>query len=163
MHESNVTIAWINKEVLQRIYGEANEKSPFETGGCLLGYWDSSFKEVVIEKCTDSGANAKHSKYSFKPDGEWQETQIASIYEESGRLCTYLGDWHSHPNGILILSWKDKWTLLRIANYLPARAPHPLMLLVAGSPWQMRIWKVVKARWFFFNADMSECEVRVYS
>lgn len=147
---------------VNQIYEEIRNESPLETGGCLLGYWDESFKEVVIEECIGPGPMAKHSKYGFEPDSEWQELQIARIYKDSGFLRTYLGDWHSHPQGKLTLSWKDKRTLLRIAKFSPARAPHPLMVVMAGPPWRMRIWKTDKIRRFSFKLDTSECETIEY-
>lgn len=156
-------IAWISKEVVKKIYNEVRNKSPFETGGCLLGYWDGSFREVVIEECTGPGPMAEHSKYSFTPDSKWQEKQVASIYEKSGCLWTYLGDWHSHPHGSLMLSWKDKRTLSRIANYKPARAPHPIMILVSDHPRHMRIWRFETISWFCLKVDVLECEIRKYS
>lgn len=162
MHASDVTIVWISKEVTQAIYDETEKRSPLETGGCLLGYWNDSFKEFVIEQCIGPGPNARHSKYGFKPDSKWQEAQIARIYKESGNLWTYLGDWHSHPNGPLTLSSKDKWTLSKISNYTPARVPHPLMILVSSPPWQIKAWKANKTRWFSFKLVISDCEIIIF-
>ncbi len=163
MRHSSLTIAWVRKEVIRKMQEEVQRMYPLETGGCLLGYWTGIFEEVVIEGCIGPGPKARHSRYSFKPDSEWQETQIARIYEESGRLCTYLGDWHSHIRGSLAMSWKDRRTLLRIASYPPARAPHPLMALIAGPPWKMRIWKVERPRRFLLSVVASECEIRAYA
>jgi len=32
---------------------------------------------------------------SFLPDATYQENEIARIYEDSIRISTYLGDWHT--------------------------------------------------------------------
>ncbi len=162
MQKPSLTIAWISTNVIQKIYDEVIDKVPYETGGCLIGYWGESFKEVVIEDYIGPGPNAKHYKNGFKPDSKWQEDRIANIYKESARLWTYLGDWHSHPDGSLKLSPKDKLTLSKIASCPDARAPYPIMTLISGPPWNIKIWKAEKARKMFSIIDAVECEIREF-
>ena len=67
--------------------------------------------------------------------------EIAEHYYASGRVETYLGDWHSHPNGGGRLSSLDRRTLAMIAGFDAARAPRPLMaVLHGGEPWRLAIW-----------------------
>jgi integrative and conjugative element protein (TIGR02256 family) len=160
--EYGLTLAWISRKAIHEMRQEVERQTPFETGGCLLGYWGKEFEEVVIEECIGAGPKAKHCRFGFSPDSQWQTKEIAKIYESSGRISTYIGDWHSHPEGPLILSWKDRRTLLRIATYAPARAPHPLMALISSPPFRMRIWKTEALKKFFLSVDSSECEYREY-
>lgn len=135
-------IAWVRRSVFESMLSEAERCQPNETGGCLLGYWATSSEEIVITDSVGPGPAAKHAKRRFEPDHEWQASIIAAIYRKSRYLFTYLGDWHSHPyspnSG---LSWQDRRTLRKIASYAPARAPVPVMAIIAGgSPWTLRIW-----------------------
>lgn len=142
MWKKEQRIAWIRRSVSNSLLVEAERVSPYETGGCLIGYWVVPFKEVVVTQAIGPGPNAVHKKYEFKPDHEWQESEIARIYQESGRLHTYLGDWHTHPNtSNTRLSCRDLQTLNRIAKCESARAQVPLMAILAGSySWTAKIW-----------------------
>jgi integrative and conjugative element protein (TIGR02256 family) len=87
------------------------------------------------------GPQAAHSRTRFLPDHDFHESEIARIYEESGRRITYLGDWHTHPQGSGHLSHRDLKTLASIAADSRARAPIPLMTILAGLKWSLFVWK----------------------
>lgn len=110
-----------------------------------MGYWAEA--NVVITHAVGPGPNATHGKISFIPDAQYQEDEVARIYEESGRLSTYLGDWHTHPRGSTRMSPRDRRTLRRIAFSTEARCPKPLMALCAGGKekWLMGVWVLKKA------------------
>lgn len=135
-------LAWVKTSVFQSMSELATLCQPRETGGCLLGYWIQPLDEVVICDIIGPGPNAKHSKNKFVPDDEWQLSEIAKVYADSGCLLYYLGDWHSHPNYANAgLSWRDRKTLRKIATYSPARIPYPIMGIIAkGESWFLKIW-----------------------
>ena len=111
----------------------AGEHLPHETGGVVLGYETADADASVITHLIGSGPKATRSRSEFVPDGRWQEREIARIYRESNRRATYLGDWHSHPAGVAAPSRKDQRTAATIAAHSEARAPRPLMLIVAKA------------------------------
>lgn len=123
---------WLSVADVDRMRREATHWSPHETGGVLLGYRGAA-GQVVVAAMIDAGPDAKRSKVSFEPDYEYQTHEIAVAYERSGRRWSYLGDWHSHPNGMAILSRTDRQTLGRIARTAESRAPQPVMILVTTS------------------------------
>lgn len=110
----------------------ADEKLPLETGGTLLGYW-SDGDEVLIQDVTGPGPNAVHERHRFVPDHEWQRETIAERYDASGRITTYLGDWHTHPAGGCTPSERDVRTARAIRQEPAARAPRPMMLILGGG------------------------------
>lgn len=127
---------------------EASRACPNETGGVLMGYWRHSLKEhvpqsgcAVVTAAVGPGAMATHAPRSFSPDHDYQDREIAKIYRDSGRIWTYLGDWHTHPRGKGELSRRDERTIHRIATEPLARAPQPVMLILAGGdPWVPYAW-----------------------
>lgn len=132
--------AWVDKKLLDFMGAESNHWYPKETGGILMGYWAG--RDVVITDFVGPGPKAVHKRYSFTPDSKWQEAEIARIYNESGRVTTYLGDWHSHPDSTAALSLKDLVTLLRVATHKPARAPKPIMCILHNNPkWELVVWR----------------------
>jgi integrative and conjugative element protein (TIGR02256 family) len=132
-------VVWLPTSAQDEIVRLATENSPDETGGVLLGYESAESATVVITHLVDAGPGAKRKPSEFLPDGYWQEQEIARIYAESGRRSTYLGDWHSHPAGIAAPSGKDHRTARKISVHTAARAPNPLMVIVAKSRGGWRI------------------------
>lgn len=133
---------WIAKGRLEELLALADASYPRETGGVLLGFEGDN--AIAITALTGPGARAMHAHNSFVPDYEYQDAEIARVYADSGRRYTYLGDWHSHPDGGSALSRKDKQTLRTISTHSPARAPTPIMgILSGGAPWKLTVWEYV--------------------
>jgi integrative and conjugative element protein (TIGR02256 family) len=144
---------------------EAERAFPNETGGVLIGYWVKFYEEAVITHVTGPGPKAVHCPRSFFPDSEYQETEITNHYHTSGRLHTYLGDWHTHPKAAAYLSGTDKKTMRRIASHSEARAPIPLMAVLGEGPdWILKIWKYFPSKYgrFSFSIKMASLKVQVY-
>ena len=144
---------------------EARTRYPLETGGVLMGYWSLGYTALVITASTGPGPKAIHKKTEFIPDSDFHEAEISRFYIQSGRIHTYLGDWHTHPDGICHLSSKDRATLKRISRYKAARAPVPIMGILAGSSdWQLGVWCYLKrgvvSRWF---SELQRLRLRVIS
>jgi hypothetical protein len=85
---------------------------------------------------------------SFAPDISFQHREIAKRYFASNRLYTYVADWHTHPDGPLLLSRKDKQSLIKVARCADARLEVPTMLLLAGGvrTWDLAAFQLVPAR-----------------
>ncbi|WP_194473386.1 Mov34/MPN/PAD-1 family protein [Bradyrhizobium sp. CCBAU 51753] len=130
-------IIWLSSHALRLMCVYARELSPLENGGILLG-WRSGEDYVVVD-LRGPGPRALHGRHCFIPDHAWQVNEINRAFEASCGDLDYLGDWHSHPNGIAEMSDLDSATLLRIARQVKA----PLMLIVAGSgtDWSPHCWK----------------------
>lgn len=158
--------AWLPNRVAREMAQEAERLFPLETGGVLLGYWVNSDEEVIITHATRPGPEAIHRPKSFIPDDEYQQAEIARTYEESGRLHTYLSDWHTHPNGSAILSCKDRRTLRKIAKCKDARVTIPIMALLAnGEPeWYLGIWRFDPLQFgkLIIKNNVSPIEIKVY-
>jgi integrative and conjugative element protein (TIGR02256 family) len=123
-----VPVVWIDERLLKPIEAEAARHAPDETGGMLVGYWSES-GDAVITGTIEGGPQAVRRPNCFVPDGIWQQERLDEIYIRSGRVHTYLGDWHSHPIGALRPSRRDRDTAKRIAKEKEARAPHPLTVI----------------------------------
>ena len=131
---------WLRRAVDVALQQAAAQKDPHETGGVLMGYEQDD--STVVTTCIGPGPKAIHTRTSFVPDYDYQEREIARVYKESGRVSTYLGDWHTHPGGRLRLSRIDRDTLRRIAAHPPARMARPVMVILAGGePWRLGAWR----------------------
>ncbi len=126
---------WVTDDALNQLAREADLHTPLETGGLLLGYWSSHPRkdEVLIESIIGPGPDAQHERSRFKPDASWQRQELADADGASGRVTTYLGDWHTHPGSVPAPSRRDRRTARTIARAHAARVPRPLMLILGGG------------------------------
>lgn len=161
MSKSQPVTAWISEACLANMVKEANRCAPDETGGALMGYWPDS-STVVITDVIGPGHNGRHGRNSFHPDVEHHDREIEIVYQRSGRLHTYLGDWHTHPRGAASTSHKDRKTLLAIASDPMARTPTPLMGILAGqSVWKLAIWSW-QGRDVFWKSRVALARIKIF-
>ena len=120
----------IPRDALADIAAHGWKHFPLETGGILLG--KTTGHEITVTHVIGPGPDAEHQRYKFLPDTDWQAAQVAGAWAED-QTTTYLGDWHTHPEGTTRLSALDEQTARGIAAYGPARQPNPVMLVLALS------------------------------
>lgn len=137
-----MSTAWIDAAALDQARRHAHERHPLETGGLLLGWTDDATGDAVVAEIIGPGPAADHRRTSFLPDNDWQRAELARRYAASGRLHGYLGDWHTHPDGTGHPSVRDRRTLAGIAAAPLARAPRPLLVILAGRPdGPVHVWR----------------------
>lgn len=126
-----IKTVWISQAVHDLILESGQEKFPLETGGVLMGYLDSTRTELVISDASTAGSNALHYKHAYIPDYEYDNAYVEETYAASGRVHTYLGDWHTHPKGSCKMSFRDKLTLNRIGKDKDNLIDVPVMLIAS--------------------------------
>lgn len=133
---------WLSDIAVEAMVAEASQAAPNETGGMLLGWENVERNEIVIWTVLGPGPSAMHTPTSFKPDGAWQQDELAATYTRTDGLITYLGDWHVHPNGGFALSRRDHRTMAKTASHSEARCPRPLMGLLAyeDDSYNVGVW-----------------------
>jgi integrative and conjugative element protein (TIGR02256 family) len=120
--------------LLEELEAEAQNWAPRETGGMLLGYHidnGGATHELVVIDTVDAGPRARRRRWWFAPDGPWQQEQLERVYRSSGRVGSYLGDWHSHPRGRPRPSMLDRRTYARVAAEPETGTARPLVLILA--------------------------------
>ena len=140
---------WVDERLLGPMESDADSHKPDETGGMLIGYW-SERGDAVITETIEGGPAAERGRSRFVPDGRWQQERLDEIYIHSGRRFTYLGDWHSHPTGLLRPSHRDRETAKAVAKTREARAPEPLTLIASGTKegWRWGVFRYRRRRGF---------------
>lgn len=113
--------------VVRALLDEAWSAWPEETGGVLLG--TVSRAGVHVTEVVGPGPGAVHRTTSFEPDADWQAQQVARLWA-AGQQLTYLGDWHTHPNGSTALSALDRGAMRTIAASPDAQQTRPVMLVL---------------------------------
>lgn len=156
---------WIPRLVYGQMCELGAARFPVETGGMLLGYVADD-GQAVVTAIIGPGANARHSEDKFVPDADYQQAELSAHYFRTGGRETYLGDWHTHPEGCAALSRKDEKTLARIALTLSSRTAYPLMLILAGGKqhWEIEVVRFLRRerRFFFYNYEYEQLALKLY-
>jgi len=145
---------------------EAEKMSPYETGGIFMGY-QADNNDLVVTDIIDAGPDATHKRFSFSPDQTYQLERIAHIYDDSEGNVTYLGDWHTHPNGTPELSSIDKRTLTKIALTPESKNSHPIMAILGSYPktWTLNSVQFasgVMRPWLFSTCTYNKIQYKSY-
>lgn len=133
---------WIAKQTYLKMCALGEETFPLETGGMLLGY-EADNGEAVVTAVIGPGPRARHRRYRFSPDAEYQQSELTAHYVRTDGRETYLGDWHTHPGGSTVLSFLDKKTLTRIASTPSSGTAKPVMAILGGGS---RTWDIGAVR-----------------
>lgn len=89
-----------------------------------------------------------------------QLAEIARLYAGSGRLNTYIGDWHSHPTGSPAYSRVDAAAMKTVASSVESRCAFPLMLILGGKDrWELIAWRYRARPWW---APVTAMRIRQY-
>jgi integrative and conjugative element protein (TIGR02256 family) len=127
---------WITDEAWAAIRAEGRRLHPLEAGGVLLGWRDGENR--IVTGVLGPGPASMHGRFAFVPDHRWQVERIREVFAATSGDLDYLGDWHTHPDGLPAMSATDLSTLRRIAR----RVHRPVMLIAAGGTqeWTAAAW-----------------------
>lgn len=158
-----MTRIWISRSASAALQEEADRAYPNETGGVLAGYRADN-NEIVVFAAVGPGPNAVHCSHGFTPDHAWQCSQLDILFRDTSGEWVYIGDWHTHPNGVPRMSWIDKRTLRRIAKYPHANAAHPMMLIGGGMPnrWHWMAHKYLGDKLFGLLIESNADELHIF-
>jgi integrative and conjugative element protein (TIGR02256 family) len=140
---------------------ETEVRSPYqrETGGMLLGY-ETVSEQLVLTMASSPGPNARRRFLSMEPDQEWDTNLVTHIFEQSSKLITYKGEWHSHPFGVVRPSLTDMRTIGRVAEYADARVREPVTAIVSRPIIGGLQWAIYR---MYESGQLKRSRVRVVS
>lgn len=90
---------FLNETVYNQMKQNMQEKTPNETGGVLLGTVFLHSKTIIITDVLLAPPDSIEKTNLFILGTEGLEKRIRDIEKHTNGKVTYLGTWHSHPNG----------------------------------------------------------------
>lgn len=115
---SDFRVVW-DEGVEQKLHAMRTKDLPMETGGIIVGYHDIPTKHVFIVDVLPPPADSKHHDTWFKRGTEGVAKAVEEIQRRTAENVSYLGEWHSHPQGASSeLSGLDNIQLDQIASRL---------------------------------------------
>jgi integrative and conjugative element protein (TIGR02256 family) len=109
-----------------------------EAGGILLGRYIIDAHDVVIDRVTVPLPGDRRSRFRFTRCDKEHQRIADRAWNRSHRTCTYLGEWHTHPeavphpSGVDQNDWRRK---LREDRYAES-----LFFIIVGIN-EVRIWE----------------------
>jgi len=120
-------------EVLTAMREMAANSRPRETGGTLVGHYSEDLQEAFVTAALEADIGARKQRARFYRPPDDVDGQLARIYEESGGLTHYLGEWHTHPGVAPTPSPTDLATLRGLARSRSVATDTPFMVILGGS------------------------------
>ena len=100
----------MKEKVDKDLHNEFNQAIPNETGGLLIGKINQKAKIIYITDFLRAPPDSISSPCAFKMGIDDIPEEINRIYETTGGMLGYVGQWHTHPNGDIRLSSVDERT-----------------------------------------------------
>ena len=125
-----------------------------ETGGMLIGYWTRS-GNAVITHATKPGPKAIHGYKYFVADCEYCQVILDDIIDRTGGEFSYIGDWHTHPVGLIGLSQQDMITAKSVSMDPSYLCPRPLVAVYRPKHEIFGLKLSAKLGVWYYNHDNS--------
>ena len=85
----------IEEDVIDTLNSFRQLESEPEAGGCLFGFYRGD--HIHISDCTYPQGNDTRLPLRFDRRDTYHLEYASQLYKKSNNTCTYLGDWHTHP------------------------------------------------------------------
>lgn len=88
----------ISPEALNLMYKYVQDEAEKpEAGGVLLGRHINDTSDIIVDSVTTPLEGDRQSRFRFIRARRRHQEAIDHAWKASGGTCTYLGEWHTHP------------------------------------------------------------------
>ncbi len=128
------------ESVIARIRTFRKAKLPNETGGVLVGHFDSAAGIAYIMDTLPAPPDSKEYPVHYIRGSAGLRAKVEAIRDRTASMLHYIGEWHSHPDGYScrpsgddrkVFAWLTRW--MQIDGY-------PGLMLIAGE--REEVWFV---------------------
>lgn len=110
-----------------------------ESGGVMLGRYILDTEDVVIDRISFPMPGDKATRTTFFRKKAAHQVIIDREWETSNHTCTYLGEWHTHPERFPTPSCIDKFNWVKKLKKDVYDSDYLFFLIVGCS--EMRMWE----------------------
>ncbi len=122
-----------SQELLDDLLAERDSHLPNETGGVLIGSFDTQRRIAYVLDTLSSPPGSMERPGAYLRGSKGLVRRIEAIEEGTGGGAAYVGEWHSHPPGEdNALSAKDTKSLADIKEIM-ARDGYPALMLIVSE------------------------------
>lgn len=110
-----------------------------EAGGVILGRYIKDCEDIVVDKVTLPMRGDKSSRFSFLRQRQSHQKIIDQEWQASNFTCTYLGEWHTHPEPLPTPSFIDRNDWKRKMKQDIFDSDYLFFMIVGTS--EIRLWE----------------------
>lgn len=118
----------IRDELLAQLQEHGVKHYPQEYGGLLVGRYSDDFKSVMIEE-TVLPKEFKSSRFKFERGARGLKKALHGFFHKTPSL-SYVGEWHTHPDGSPVPSITDLDALRKIVQHDEVYIENPVLLII---------------------------------
>lgn len=107
-----------------------DEWHQFEAGGVLLGRHIRDSQDIIVDRMTTPMWGDRCGRTHYYRARRRHQDAIDRAWRESGGTCTYLGEWHTHPEAVPVPSLIDHLTWRR--KLMVDQFPGCLFFVIVG-------------------------------
>ena len=122
--------------VIRQYIQDTPEKA--EAGGILLGRHILGTDDIIVDNVTVPMPGDRRSHFQFFRAHRRHQEAIDQAWRESSGTCTYLGEWHTHPERCPVPSLVDRWNWKQ--KLLRDRFTEPIFFAIVGIT-EVRVWE----------------------
>jgi hypothetical protein len=128
---SNEWSITMDEYLIDKITSARRKKLPTETGGVLIGSYDLSRRIIYVVDSILSPKDSKEYPNAYYRGIDGLSERLNEISQRTAGNLMYIGEWHSHPDGIsLSMSDDDKKLFGWISGHMKVLGYPPLMIIV---------------------------------
>jgi integrative and conjugative element protein (TIGR02256 family) len=87
-----------------------------ESGGIIIGTLNPAANQIIATDVTEPQKKDRQSTFAFLRSEYGHQEIMNNLWESSGRIKTYLGEWHTHNQNIPKPSCIDKKNWIEISR-----------------------------------------------
>jgi hypothetical protein len=108
----------IDIHTIDKVHHIRDEKLPNETGGVLIGSFDLERKIIYIADVVPSPPDSEEWPTLYIRGSKGLKDRIEDISQKTFGMLGYIGEWHTHPDGIStapsnddlkVFAWLTEW------------------------------------------------------
>lgn len=126
----------------QKMASLCEESYPNECGGILIGEYTDDLKQAKVKEIMISKNNSGN-RMSFLREAKETNNFLKKLWRRALGTKYFVGEWHSHPNGIGHPSATDDDSMFQVAKRDQCACKRPVLIILNGGPtiWQSdRCW-----------------------
>jgi len=120
--------------LLDKLHVLRHRKLPNETGGVLLGSFDTERRFIYVSDSLASPPDSQEWPTLYIRGSDGLRTALAQAEESTNGMLEYVGEWHSHPIGSSTVPSPDDIKVFAWLTELMERDGLPAMMMIVGDP-----------------------------
>lgn len=120
----------LDDHLVTKLHELRNQALPLETGGIIVGYKDFKLKRISIVEVLPQPIDSSSSREFFIRGKEGTLAAIQEIRQRTGEIVDYLGEWHSHPEGVDCTPSRADHKLLQTMGTFSALEGDPFLMMI---------------------------------